>query len=108
MLASEEALASGLHRVKSSASTSTHVGTDANSTGAAVQFASQPTTIGLAVFSALGANGSVPVYLGRGEDVTASTGIELASGNSITLPCDNIDEWWVFSASSTHCHAVAL
>jgi hypothetical protein len=97
----------GSQKVKTSLPTSTHIGTNANPNNTAVQFGSQATTIGLAIFAALPAN-TVDCYIGRGSGVTASTGIPLAPGETITLPCANISEYYVFAASSQNVRALAL
>lgn len=71
-------------------------------------FASAKTSINLAVFSAPLAN-TKPVYLGRASTVTTSTGIELQPGDSATLPCRDVSEWYAITGTATqNVHAVAL
>ena len=84
---------------KPAAPTGSSVGVNLAVTGTAAQFTSTATTTNLAVFTALAAN-TTAVYIGRGNGVTTSTGIELNPGDSITLPCANISEYWVIASGA--------
>ena len=101
------AMTDGTQKVKTSLPTSTHIGTNANPNGSAVQFGSQATTIGIATFAALSTN-TAEVFIGRGSGVTTSTGIPIAPGQSVTLPCANINEYYVISAASQNVRALAF
>lgn len=101
------ALTDGTQRVKTALPTGAHIGTPLTVGTSSAQFGSQATTIGYAIFSAPVAN-TATIYLGRATGVTTSTGIELAPGDSILLPCANINEIWAISGTaSQNCRALA-
>ena len=53
------------------------------------------------VVKAMAVNGATNVYIGGASTVTTSTGYELAAGNSLLIPVQNIDELWAITTAGT-------
>jgi hypothetical protein len=101
-------LTNGTQVAKPPLPTGTHAGADLTVGVSSAAFASQATTIGVAIFAAPIAN-TVAIYLARATGVTTGTGIELLPGDSIPLPCANTNEYFAISGTaSQHCRALAL